>query len=77
MTKSEDSFRDAPPTDDGQEYLDRDKLDFDPDDGLLSGTAIDGTSDIPGPHADPETGDIDINADTDTDTDTDTEQAEA
>lgn len=36
--------------DDGQEYLDRDKLDFDPDDGLYSGTAVDGTSDIPGPH---------------------------
>ena len=33
------------------EYLDRDKLDFDPDDGLYSGTAVDGTSDIPGPHA--------------------------
>jgi hypothetical protein len=36
--------------DDGQEYLDRDKLDFDPDDGLYSGTAVDGTSEIPGPH---------------------------
>ena len=34
------------------EYLDRDKLDFDPDDGLYSGTAVDGTSEIPGPHAD-------------------------
>ncbi len=37
--------------DDGQEYLDRSKLDFDPDDGLLSGTALDGSSEIPGPHA--------------------------
>jgi len=54
MTKSDNSFRDAPPTDDGQDYLDRDKLDFDPDDGLLSGTAIDGTSEIPGPHPDSE-----------------------
>jgi hypothetical protein len=36
--------------DDGQEYVDRSKIDFDPDDGLLSGTAIDGTSEIPGPH---------------------------
>jgi hypothetical protein len=35
---------------DGQEYLERDKLDFDPDEGLLSGTAVDGTSKIPGPH---------------------------
>jgi hypothetical protein len=33
--------------DDGQIYVERDKIDFDPDDGLLSGTAIDGTSDIP------------------------------
>jgi len=33
---------------DGQIYVDRDKIDFDPDDGLLSGTAIDGTSEIPG-----------------------------
>ncbi|HJQ44262.1 MAG TPA: hypothetical protein VJ831_14335 [Jatrophihabitantaceae bacterium] len=36
--------------DDGQEYLDRDKLDFDPDEGLLSGTAVEGESKIPGPH---------------------------
>ncbi len=33
--------------DDGQIYVERDKVDFDPDDGLLSGTAIDGSSDIP------------------------------
>ena len=33
--------------DDGQIYVPRDDVDFDPDDGLLSGTAIDGTSDIP------------------------------
>ena len=36
--------------DDGQDYIDRSALDFDPDDGLLSGTAVDGTSNIPGPH---------------------------
>jgi hypothetical protein len=35
---------------DGQEYLDRSRLDFDPDEGLLSGTAVDGNSEIPGPH---------------------------
>lgn len=34
--------------DDGQVYVDRDKVDFDPADGLLSGTAVDGTSEIPG-----------------------------
>jgi len=33
--------------DDGQIYVERDKVDFDPDEGLLAGTAIDGTSDIP------------------------------
>jgi hypothetical protein len=33
--------------DDGQIYVPRDDVDFDPDEGLLSGTAIDGTSDIP------------------------------
>lgn len=32
--------------DDGQIYVERDKVDFDPDEGLLSGTAIDGTSEI-------------------------------
>ena len=35
---------------DGQEYIDRDSVDFDPDDGLLSGTAINGGTKIPGPH---------------------------
>lgn len=33
---------------DGQLYVDRSKIDFDPSEGLLSGTAIDGTSEIPG-----------------------------
>lgn len=31
-------------------WVDRDKIDFDPDDGLLSGTAIEGGTEIPGPH---------------------------
>jgi len=35
---------------DGQHYVDRSKIDFDPEDGLLSGTAISGETDIPGPH---------------------------
>lgn len=43
---SEDDLDEAR-EDDGQIYVERDKIDFDPDDGLLSGTAIDGTSDIP------------------------------
>lgn len=33
--------------DDGQIYVERDKIDFDPDDGLLSGTAFDDTNDKP------------------------------
>ncbi|HEY2299021.1 MAG TPA: hypothetical protein VGH43_14905 [Jatrophihabitans sp.] len=43
-----DDKLDAERDEDGQIYVDRDKIDFDPDDGLLSGTAIDGTSEIPG-----------------------------
>ena len=35
---------------DGQDRIDRDSIDFDPDDGLLSGTAIKGGTKIPGPH---------------------------
>jgi hypothetical protein len=42
--------RSGPPEDDGQDYIDRSTIDFDPDEGLLSGTAIDGDTDIPGPH---------------------------
>ena len=34
--------------------VDRDKVDFDPDEGLYSGTAVDGTSEIPGPHEEQE-----------------------
>jgi hypothetical protein len=45
--------------DDGQDYIDRSSIDFDPDDGLLSGTAIDGTSNIPGPHEQGEDADPD------------------
>lgn len=32
------------------QYVDRSKIDFDPEDGLYTGTAVEGTSDIPGPH---------------------------
>jgi hypothetical protein len=57
--KTEDATQN-PPDDkregDGQDYIDRSSIDFDPDDGLLSGTAIDGTSDIPGPHEQGEDG---------------------
>lgn len=35
---------------DGQVYVDRDKIDFEPEEGLYSGTAVHGGTDIPGPH---------------------------
>lgn len=35
---------------DGQERIDRDSIDFDPDDGHFSGKAVDGTTEVPGPH---------------------------
>ena len=33
-------------------------MDFDPDDGLYTGTVVDGTSEIPGPHIDAESGEL-------------------
>ncbi|HEY2166417.1 MAG TPA: hypothetical protein VGH01_04565 [Jatrophihabitantaceae bacterium] len=48
--QSADTPQESAQEPDEPEYLDRDKLDFDPDDGLYSGTAVDGTSEIPGPH---------------------------
>ena len=41
---------DSMPDPEGQDYLDRSKLDFDPADGHYSGTAVDGSTEIPGPH---------------------------
>jgi hypothetical protein len=35
-------------------------MDFDPDDGLYSGTAVDGSSEIPGPHQDSESGEVNM-----------------
>jgi hypothetical protein len=48
--QSTDAPQESAQEPDEPEYLDRDKLDFDPDDGLYSGTSVDGTSEIPGPH---------------------------
>jgi hypothetical protein len=42
---------------DGQDYVDRAKIDFDPGEGHYTGTAVDGTSDIPGSHERDESGD--------------------
>lgn len=37
-------------SEDGQVYVDRENIDFDPEEGLYSGTAVHGGTDIPGPH---------------------------
>jgi hypothetical protein len=46
-------------SDEDQSFVDTSKIDFDPDDGLYSGTAVDGSSEIPGPHQDNESGEVD------------------
>ena len=38
--------------DESQAFVDRSAIDFDPDEGIYSGTAVDGSSEIPGPHLD-------------------------
>ncbi len=49
------------------DYVDRSKIDFDPDDGLYTGTAVDGTSDIPGPHEQDESDDKESGSEPDVD----------
>ena len=44
--------------DEDHDFVDQSKIDFDPDDGLYSGTAVTGSSDIPGPHMDNESGEL-------------------
>lgn len=44
--------------DEEHDFVDQSKIDFDPDDGLYSGTAIDGSSEIAGPHIDGESGEL-------------------
>ncbi|MDT4942352.1 MAG: hypothetical protein QOJ34_2441 [Pseudonocardiales bacterium] len=44
--------------DEDHDFVDQSKIDFDPDDGLFSGTAVKGESEIPGPHEDRETGEL-------------------
>ena len=39
-------------SDESQDFVDQSKIDFDPDEGLYSGTAVNGESEIPGPHLD-------------------------
>jgi hypothetical protein len=44
--------------DEDHQFVDQSKIDFDPDDGLYSGSAVDGSSDIPGPHLDNDSGEL-------------------
>jgi len=44
--------------DESQSFVDQSKIDFDPDEGVYSGTAVDGTSEIPGPHLESESGEL-------------------
>ena len=44
--------------DEDHDFVDQEKIDFDPDDGLYSGTAVTGESEIPGPHMDQESGEL-------------------
>ena len=62
MKDSDDVTDEHAPIDDGG--LDQSKLDFDPADGYLTGTVLDGTTEIPGPHA----YGPDVEADTDSET---------
>jgi hypothetical protein len=47
-------------SDEDQSFVDTSKIDFDPDEGLYSGTAVDGSSEIPGPHQDKESGEVNM-----------------
>jgi hypothetical protein len=44
--------------DEDHDFVDQSKMDFDPDDGLYSGSAVNGSSEIPGPHLDNESGEL-------------------
>jgi len=53
----EDKFR-LDRSDENHEFVDQSKIDFDPDDGLYSGTAVTGETEIPGPHQDQDSGEL-------------------
>jgi hypothetical protein len=54
---SDDKFR-LDRNDQGHDFVDQSKIDFDPDDGLYSGTAVEGNSEIAGPHMDTDSGEL-------------------
>lgn len=72
-TTPEDGDDRPPPPQEEPVYNDRSKLDFDPDEGLFTGTAVEGGTDIPGPHENVD--DVDPNED-DTDSDSDDEKSD-
>jgi hypothetical protein len=45
-------------SDESQSFVDTSKIDFDPDDGLYTGTAVDGSTEIAGPHLSPDNGEL-------------------
>src|SRR4051794_5288709 len=45
-------------SDESQSFVDQSKIDFNPDVGVYNGTAVDGTSEIPGPHLESESGEL-------------------
>ena len=54
---SRDKFR-LDRDDEDHDFVDQSKIDFDPDDGLYSGTAVEGNSEIAGPHMDTDSGEL-------------------
>jgi hypothetical protein len=82
-TDQESLIDDEERAEDGQVYVERDNLDFDPEEGLYSGTAVHGGTDIPGPHE--QVDDIDPNesggeteddGDSDSDSDSDSDDSD-
>ena len=55
--KNDEKFR-LDRNDDDHDFVDQSKIDFDPDDGLYSGSAVKGSSEIPGPHLDNDSGEL-------------------
>ena len=53
----DDKFR-LDRADEDHDFVDQSKIDFDPDDGLYSGTAVEGNSEIAGPHMDTDSGEL-------------------
>jgi hypothetical protein len=57
QSSQDDKFR-LDRDDEDHDFVDQSKIDFDPDDGLYSGTAVEGNSEIAGPHMDTDSGEL-------------------